>query len=206
MRTLFAVWPMAIRFSFVASALIVIALNVPAVAQEGGPATGQETQSESGQKSGVGASDDMDRAGGSAKKKDVPEVGDSDIYNRWSQETLRKEEGFFEKPHPLAEQHPDHYVVVCEAGCDDGVAHIVGMKQKSASQPTPGRNRGNERNNRGGDKNAITCVGGCYDGQDNIVGTSRSYDDSSDWQTTDELGATPAKPAKVNKRWYERIN
>ncbi len=222
MCTLFAVrakfWAyriiLATCFAFTAG------MNLPAVAQEQKPAAvskkpAEESATDS-KSVGAGNSNKPSSGNRSAKTKKATgkktqqakneqQSGTSNIYDRWSQGVLKNEKSLRDTLHPLAEKHPDQFVVVCEAGCDGPRDHIVAMKPKgteaSTDQQAQDASSGVETPNTD-----ITCVGGCYESNTYENGAYDDYYDDTDWVTSDGEEGPNSSPAKVEKRWYERIN
>lgn len=137
-----------------------------------------------------------------------------DIFDQWAHSKFasRKEKA----PHPLAAEHPDDFVVVCEAGCAGGPVEIVYMERRDARGPV------NEKPLKDGlvaSTSAIDCVGGCYQGHNAYSAVAVTWDPSAivtetaasdnGWMTTVKKTAPEAddkKKANSSGRWYDRIN
>ncbi len=128
-----------------------------------------------------------------------------DIYGQWAQKKLDRAKAITEsKVHPLAKNYPDHFVVVCEAGCTEYQAEIVYLEPRDARGPVHKAASDTE----GIDPHSVACVGGCYSGNRQFAtadGRFMSATNPDSWLTTSKP-ATPAKPARTGKRWFERIN
>ncbi len=131
--------------------------------------------------------------------------GEDDIYDQWAAKKLKNQKlGTTAKPHPLALDHPGHFVVVCEAGCRKNTQHIVYMEPREARGPvykTPAENTQDV-------SDVVACVGGCYGNGRNAIyfsGGAPVAGSGNSWMTTSDAGKK-AKPAASDGRWYERIN
>jgi hypothetical protein len=136
------------------------------------------------------------------------------IYDQWAYRKVSKHEE--KKPHPLAAMHPDHFVVVCEAGCAGEVVDIVYMERRDARGPV------NEKPLKSGavaGTESIDCVGGCYQDKKSYVAVPATWDPSahvsdgrdeeSGWMTSQKkASAADGKKGKPvgDGRWYDRIN
>lgn len=127
------------------------------------------------------------------------------------------------KPHPLALAYPDHFTVVCEAGCRGKEADIVYQERQDERGPV---------NEPGEDfvklpvevsKNVVLCVGGCYHGEriPNTVADLNGWSavpasaGDSTWMSNqtgrggqvDTLNApnSGAPKSDASGRWYDRI-
>ena len=189
------------------------AVVLPAIAQESEPSQPSQKPASTGNSEAArGSKSDAGESGketSSSKTKSTPkqaeknsdanEVGVANIYDKWSQETLKQEGSENGEVHPLAKQHPDQYVVICEAGCDQMDGRIVGMKPR-VDEDKDGQNAS------AADTSQITCIGGCFDGEGNFSGLSDDYNGAGEWMDAPEDDASASKPARVKKRWYDRIN
>ncbi|MBU2582346.1 MAG: hypothetical protein KJ622_11575 [Alphaproteobacteria bacterium] len=139
----------------------------------------------------------------------APESDKVDIFDQWAHSKI---EGRTEKaPHPLAAQHPDDFVVVCEAGCAVNPVEVVYQERRDARGPV------NETPLKSGvvaGTSAIDCVGGCYDARHAYNAIEATWDPSktvteSEWMTSvkKETGTVDDKnKADSSGRWYDRIN
>lgn len=99
------------------------------------------------------------------------EVADEEIYIGGT--GLVDESGKKDTDHPLAAQHPDDYLVICEAGCRPSSDRIVFQVSKvSAAAAAKAQQRklevtsANEQLNAeapANSNNEIVCIAGCYD-------------------------------------------
>ena len=99
------------------------------------------------------------------------EVADEEIYIGGT--GLLDEFGKKDTDHPLAAQHPDDYLVICEAGCRPSSDRIVFQVSKvSAAAAAKAQQRklevtsANEQLNAeapANSNNEIVCIAGCYD-------------------------------------------
>lgn len=82
---------------------------------------------------------------------------------------LLEESAVAVKDHPLASQNPDHYLVICEAGCRPSSDRIVYKVSKIAAvkaakaQRTLEVTSAAESANASSVNNEIVCIAGCYD-------------------------------------------
>ncbi|MCV0369897.1 hypothetical protein [Filomicrobium sp.] len=126
---------------------------------------------------------------------------ESDPYADWSRSKLENEVHF--KRHPLTENYPNDFAVVCEAGCSSGRVGVVDLTPRRPAQPAAGN----------GEipmiellSNAAVCVGGCYTdaGPQMAFAGGDIGSDAMNWLTTVEPKAS--KPsAQTGARWYDRI-
>lgn len=148
------------------------------------------------------------------KTKDIaaakPEKAEKEvsIFDEWSHNKATAK-AIEEKPHPLAAGYPQHFVVVCEAGCAEETAHVVYIERRDARGPV------NEKPIKKGTvagTNAIDCVGGCYDGRHSYLAVAgagaptpvNSQEDG--WLTAVKPGkAADGKKSAKQGRWYDRI-
>ena len=90
------------------------------------------------------------------------------------------------KQHPLAENYPEHYVVVCEGGCKNHQAHIVDFEPRKAKQALEiGEMIPTSAGTATSGANVIVCIGGCPNGEamhfsaGNISGLDADWDSAS---------------------------
>lgn len=89
------------------------------------------------------------------------------------------------RPHPLAKNYPDQWVVVCEGGCKNRQAHIVDFEPRNAQKtvevgemiPTAA---GSVQSGSGA--NFIACVAGCPDG-DAVFYDAAGGSSNGDWDS-----------------------
>ncbi|KUO55422.1 MAG: hypothetical protein APF80_06575 [Alphaproteobacteria bacterium BRH_c36] len=138
----------------------------------------------------------------------------TDIFDQWAHSKFEARQE--KAPHPLAAQHPDEFVVVCEAGCAGNPVEIVYMERRDARGPV------NEKPLKSGlvaSTASIDCVGGCYEGRNAYGAVAVTWDPSAvvtetagtnnGWMTTvKKAGPQPADKTKADSsgRWYDRIN
>lgn len=136
----------------------------------------------------------------------------TDIYDKWVRQKFQSRRKL--KTHPLANRHPEHFVVVCEAGCSKEFAHIVYVERKDARGPVNAKpiNRGEIAGT-----DTIDCVGGCYGNRNSFAAmvpadenpAFSAADPDNGWMSTVKKAA-PADQKKSGansgSRWYERIN
>lgn len=157
---------------------------------------------------------EADRSGKKVELAAVDPAADAkpDIYDQWVHDKFSSRPEV--KEHPYALRHPDHFVVVCEAGCSEEQAHVVYLERRDARGPvneTP-ISKGTVAGTA-----SIDCVGGCYDyreryaavrpyGEDATVSSSPSEDGWMSTAKPDPAAASSGKPTVSDGRWYERIN
>ncbi|MBU1212569.1 MAG: hypothetical protein KJ587_15020 [Alphaproteobacteria bacterium] len=138
----------------------------------------------------------------------------TDIFDQWAHSKFEARQE--KAPHPLAAQHPDEFVVVCEAGCAGNPVEIVYMERRDARGPV------NEKPLKAGlvaSTASIDCVGGCYEGRNAYGAVAVTWDPSAmvtetagtdnGWMTTVKKAAPQPgdkKKADSSGRWYDRIN
>lgn len=160
------------------------ALAVPvAVADEAGSEPEQSTKTANNSKPGKAAEDERD------------------YYTIRAQEMLQADKALNSKPHPLAENYPEHYVVVCDGGCKNRQAYIVDMQLRKKTQqvvigemvPTAA----------GGDgalqSGAIECLGGCPRRGEAGVDLVDYHAAGNDWESLN--AAEPQGSAGESGRW-----
>ncbi|MCH9807903.1 MAG: hypothetical protein K0U74_09235 [Alphaproteobacteria bacterium] len=131
------------------------------------------------------------------------------IYDKWAHQKRKPRLGE-KKPHPLAAGYPEHFVVVCEAGCAKETAHVVYIEPRNARGPV------NEKPIKKGvvaGTDSIDCVGGCYDGNHSyatvggVNAPSMAAGQENRWLTSvRKAKPTAARKSAENGRWYDRIN
>lgn len=132
---------------------------------------------------------------------------EGDIFGQWAAKKLKQaNQGRNLGPHPLARQYPDHYVVVCQAGCRTPNEQIVYMEpheaRNPANEPTP------DSAQAGTDY--IACVGGCYNVGTNTpiyqLNRQATGGSSNSWMSTGSQTNADTDANAASHRWYERIN
>lgn len=182
-----------------------------AIEQANAPATATETPPQAVR---------PDEAGGGAVGKgefgELLDKRDTDYYDRRAAEILSEDRAKVGKvEHPLQSAYPDHFVVVCEAGCGDGKSNeIVSMMPR----PPVGAAKDQQRYDTLG---LVTCVGGCPSGGSgqfaalpgNAAGGAAIAANIGEWMTTvarvpDGAQAPAAASAKAmgSGEWMNRIN
>lgn len=136
----------------------------------------------------------------------------SSVYDEWAKKLLEQESTITDQQHPLALQHPDHFVVVCEAGCEARQVQVVYMERQDARGPVNGPGAALPEIPPEAALNVVTCVGGCYSGTDVMAGAATvNYSPTADnsWLTTVKPTAVinnADKPkSDASGRWYERM-
>ena len=129
--------------------------------------------------------------------------GETDIFNEWSRKKFKRRRE--EKPHPLAAARPDHFVVVCQANCDEEKVHVVYLERMDARGPV------NEKPIKSGivaGTKAIDCVGGCYTKQESSASASgvQGGGDQNGWVTNVKKNTPEKEGTSGEGRWYDRIN
>lgn len=133
----------------------------------------------------------------------------TDIFDQWAHSKFEAQKE--KAPHPLAAEHPDDFVVVCEAGCAVNPVEIVYIERRDARGPV------NEKPLKAGmvaGTSSIDCVGGCYGGRNSYGAIAATWDpsaivDEREWITTVKKAkekSADKKDADSSSRWYERIN
>ena len=155
------------------------------------------------------------RAAAKAKKKPakvaaVDPSSNGSIYDQWSHNKHGKSKE--KKPHPLAAAYPEHFVVVCEAGCSKETAHVVYVERRDARGPV------NVKPIKKGivaGSDGIDCVGGCYSGNSSYAAAIDMDTDPAfaltgnaedGWMTTVKKAKAAKKKSSDAGRWYDRIN
>lgn len=138
---------------------------------------------------------------------------DTTVFDRRAKARLQAESSTVGLPHPLATQYPDHFTVVCEAGCEEGDAQIVYQERQDARGPVNQPGAEVEKLPVEAARNVVTCVGGCYLGEKvygDVAGmgaySAGFANEDNSWMSSDD--AKPAvKPAATGgpKRWFNRI-
>lgn len=136
-----------------------------------------------------------------AKKENVDE---RDFYTRRAQELLDADSAADAKPHPLAENYPDQYVVVCTGGCKNRQAHIVDFEPRKSRKETE---VGEMIPTAAGGSpdlsvNVISCIAGCREGNSVYFATGEGME--ADWDST----SAPAKSGTTTEsgRWMSDQN
>lgn len=135
------------------------------------------------------------------------------IYDERAQRVLSREKRVIDKPHPLALEYPEHYVVVCEGGCEKLREQIVYMEPKTARGPVNQEDETVAGISVEAARNIISCVGGCYSGDSTfgaIGGAGLGATADNSWETTvSETGEGSDQTANAKKptsgRWYDRV-
>lgn len=139
---------------------------------------------------------------GSAQNGEEPSNKDeSDPYADWSRSKLENEVRF--KRHPLTENYPNDFAVVCEAGCSSGRVGVVDLTPRRPAQPAAGKGEIPMMELL---SNAAVCVGGCYaDAGPEVASAGGDIgSDAMNWLTTIEPKlSTPS--AQTGVHWYDRI-
>lgn len=125
-----------------------------------------------------------------------------EIYSDWSRRRLEAEKTQHVVPHPLARSHPDHFVVVCEAGCSAGHSGVVNLTLRHSEGPSPAHSA----NTPGPITNASVCVGGCYNDAGPEAATDEGHSEPGlvNWMTTPEPGMKEPV-TQTYRRWHDRI-
>jgi len=143
-----------------------------------------------------------------AKTAKAEAVDERDFYTRRAQEMLDADSpGADGKPHALAKDFPEQYVVVCTGGCKNHQAHIVDMEPRQPQKTTeigemiPTAAGGSAKASL---SSAVVCVGGCPRG-DTIHFTSADVGDFvNDWES---LNSAPSSGEKAESgRWLSDQN
>ena len=137
-----------------------------------------------------------------AKKADADE---RDFYTRRAQELLNEDDAVDAKPHPLTENYPDQYVVVCTGGCKNRQAHIVDFEPRNSRKeievgemiPTAAAGSSDRS------VNVISCIAGCPEG--NSVYFASGEDMEADWDST-TAPATAGGTTTESGRWMSDQN
>lgn len=114
----------------------------------------------------MGGSDGADGATAAAAPPADPAA--DDYYTRRASEILEKDKKLDSPPpHPLAAAYPEHFVVVCEAGCPGRTATIVFMEPMAARGPADGgemipTSSTGATGETALDAAALICAAGCY--------------------------------------------
>jgi len=134
---------------------------------------------------------------------------ETSVYDEWARRLLDKEKRVTDKPHPLALQYPDHFVVVCEGGCAAEREMIVYMERQDARGPVNGPEADLPEIPPEAARNVISCVGGCYLGEKNFAAANSAFaaDPENDWVTTSAPTARQgrASPADTSGQWHDRM-
>lgn len=144
----------------------------------------------------VAASQDVDDAGAAGSV-----AGEN--YNDRFRRRINAEKARDRVQHPLAAMHPEHFAVVCEAGCGSGYSDVVDLTPRRVQDPVPPPSRSSSA---APVRNEIVCVGGCYSdaGPEVTASDFSSAGDMPDWMAAPEPG--PNQPAtRTLRRWYDRI-
>jgi hypothetical protein len=129
--------------------------------------------------------------------------GETDIYDQWSRKKFKHRRK--KKPHPLAAELPDHFVVVCQANCDKEKAHVVYLERRDARGPV------NKKPLKAGvvaGTTSIDCVGGCYGKVKSYASmvNAQGAGGENGWVTNGTKGKPEKKGTSSDGRWYDRIN
>lgn len=143
-----------------------------------------------------------DKAGNAqATKKDAAKQGEDerDYYTRRAQKMLKEDSAVDSKQHPLAENYPDQFVVVCEGGCKNHQAHIVDFQPRNPPTITE---IGEMIPTAAGGQSAVSaaqsaqCIGGCTRQDED------DFDLSSAAGNWDSTGAAPtSQQGGESGRW-----
>ncbi|MEM1370699.1 MAG: hypothetical protein AAGG72_00575 [Pseudomonadota bacterium] len=145
---------------------------------------------------------------------------DIPIFDRRARAKLEAEGTVKIVPHPLAVQHPDHFTVVCEAGCEVDDVSIVYQELQAARGPV--NEPGDEMQELPVEaaKNIVLCVGGCYHGERvapslaELAGDRFApiVDADNSWMSNEAPEPTqqPQEVRRLNSpntdgRWFDRI-
>ncbi len=131
------------------------------------------------------------------------EVDERDYYTRRAQELLDADQAADAKPHPLAENYPEHYVVVCTGGCKNHQAHIVDFEpRKSLNETEVGEMIPTAAGGAAEPGvNVVRCVGGCPKGNSIYFAAS---DVGADWDGTSSAAKSGTKTE--SGRWMSDQN
>ncbi|MEO1543194.1 MAG: hypothetical protein AAFR75_04150 [Pseudomonadota bacterium] len=139
------------------------------------------------------------------------------IFDLRAKQKLEAEVSTDGKPHPLALSYPDHFTVVCEAGCRRSDADIVYQERQDARGPINEPGEEFAKLPVEAAKNVVLCVGGCYHGErvpeaiaglHGLVPPSSAGD--SAWMSNEDA-ATPAvktlngPKSDASGRWFDRV-
>lgn len=143
------------------------------------------------------------------------------VFDQHARQKLAAEIDVRSSPHPLALQYPDHFTVVCEAGCLADDEDIVYQERRDARGPVNQSADDMKTLPTAAAKNVVLCVGGCYHGE-RVAGPvadlsarvpshasvpSQAGDRS--WMTNGGAVAPGSSrrgpPASGGRRWYDRI-
>lgn len=130
-------------------------------------------------------------------------AGDTDIFHQWSRKKFKRRREA--EPHPLAAARPDHFVVVCQANCDEEKVHVVYLERMDARGPV------NEKPIKSGivaGTETIDCVGGCYTKQEAYASASgvEAATDQNGWVTNVKKNTPEKEGTSSEGRWFDRIN
>lgn len=128
---------------------------------------------------------------------------ETDIYDQWARNKFKHRRK--EKPHPLAAELPDHFVVVCQANCDKEQVHVVYLERRDARGPV------NKRPLKAGavaGTPSIDCVGGCYDELKSYASmlNAQGTGGENGWESYGTKDKAEKKGTTSDGRWYDRIN
>ena len=139
-----------------------------------------------------------------AKKSNVDE---RDFYTRRAQELLDADHAADAKSHPLTENYPEHFVVVCTGGCKNHQAHIVDFEpRKSTKESEVGEMIPTAAGASDGlGVNVISCIAGCRDGNSVYLAAGEM---DADWDSTRAPAKSPAKSGTTTEsgRWLSDQN
>lgn len=145
-----------------------------------------------------------------AKVQDLgDETGEDerDYYTRRAKDILDKDLHANEsKPHPLASNYPEHFVVVCTGGCRNRRAYIVDLEPRQTKDaveigemiPTAA---GGAPASQG--ENVVRCLGGCPTGR-TIYAATGDVDGDGDWESSKVPDTS--KDKGESGRWMTTIN
>ncbi len=134
------------------------------------------------------------------------------VYDEWAKKLLDQETAITDQVHPLAMEHPDHFVVVCEAGCEARHVQVVYMERQDARGPVNGPGAVLPEIPPEQALNIVTCVGGCYSGSNVMAGAATvNYVPTADnsWMTTVKptavINNADQPKNDASGRWYDRM-
>lgn len=139
------------------------------------------------------------------------------IFDLNAKQKLAAEGSSVGQPHPLALSYPDHFTVVCEAGCKERGIGIVYQERQDARGPINVPGVEVEKLPVEASKNVVVCVGGCYNGErvESLTADLGGYvgqpvPSETSWMSNEanpSASQTAPAPGKVDasKRWYDRI-
>lgn len=147
------------------------------------------------------ASEKDSAAGDQSAKQD--DVDERDYYTRRAQDMLNEDKARDSKPHALAKNYPEHFVVVCEGGCKNRQAHIVDFEPRKKKQP---KEIGEMIPTAAGGASPLSkaqfieCIGGCPNGDSVYFGPTAV---DNDWESTSQ---TALGRQGESGRWLSESN